>query len=74
MKYSVFTMVTLFILTGCQDRQSDRVPSGRYQLQVDQDGNAWRLDIVSGETKRCWRGTPGATPPSCITAIQTNER
>lgn len=46
MKYSAFTMVILFILTGAKNAKVSQC----HQLQVDQDGNAWRLDIVSGET------------------------
>lgn len=73
MKCIASAIILLLTLSGCQEHQNATTPSGRYQLQVDQEGNAWRLDSVSGETKRCWRGTPGAVAPRCITAVQTNE-
>ena len=60
---------------GCTQPSTDsarQVPDvNHYQIAVDNDGNAWRLDTRTGETKKCWQGmSVGGSPPSCYTAIQ----
>ncbi len=55
-------------LAACSPPPRDGTPPARYQLAVDGTGNAWRLDTVTGETRRCWQGTPGVRSPSCYVA------
>ena len=70
MRDVVFVIFFLFSLQGCEKGQTVQPVTGRYQLMPDADGNAWRIDSITGETKRCWRGTPGLKAPTCITATQ----
>jgi hypothetical protein len=57
-------------LGGCHQTSQAAAPAERYRLVVDANGSAWRLDSVTGETKRCWPGNPGVTAPTCVTATQ----
>jgi hypothetical protein len=63
-------LALLFLMSGCYDNHGALPQTGRYQLIADVNGNTWRLDTVSGETKRCWQGTVGVVAPQCITAEQ----
>lgn len=70
MKIRAFVLSISLTLIGCQQSQATNPQTGRYQLVVDASGNAWRVDSVTGETKRCWQGTPGVHAPACVTATQ----
>lgn len=39
-----------------------------YQLDVDHDGNVWRLDTLTGQMTHCLKGTPPAIAPTCYPA------
>ena len=57
--------VALLALAGCDQLFTTKVVAAKgeiphYQLAIDKDGNAWRLNTVTGEMKKCWQGTPGA--------------
>lgn len=58
------------LLSGCYDNRGASHQAGRFQLVADVNGNTWRIDTVSGETKRCWQGTVGVIAPQCYTAEQ----
>jgi len=60
------------ILAGCDQfgRDSPDADPDHFHLAVDSNGNAWVLDTRTGETKRCWQGTAGSSPPTCYTAAQ----
>jgi hypothetical protein len=70
MKTYGFLVLASLTLLGCQQSQDSQPPTGRYQLVVDANGNAWRVDSITGETKRCWQGTPGVRAPFCVAATQ----
>ncbi len=72
-----FFITLCLALVGCDQLSPEKTVQSkevapRYQMAVDSEGNAWRLDTVSGEIKRCWQGSPGSAnyPPSCYTADQ----
>lgn len=69
-KTNVLVILVSITLLGCQQNQGSQPPTGRYQLVVDANGNAWRVDSTTGETKRCWQGTPGVRAPFCVAAAQ----
>jgi hypothetical protein len=70
MKGSASVLAISLTLLGCQQSQSTQPQAGRYQLVVDANGNAWRVNSVTGETKRCWQGTPSVRAPVCVAATQ----
>jgi len=57
---------------GCDQLRSDstETDSDHFQLAVDSKGDAWVLDIRTGETKKCWQGSAGTSPPTCYVAVQ----
>ena len=65
-----FSLALAVLLSGCYDNHGSSSQTGRYQLIADVNGNTWRIDTVSGETKRCWQGTVGLVAPQCYTAVQ----
>lgn len=68
----VTIIICALLLTACNQQQAQEqrvVASGQYQLAVDHNGNAWRLNTVTGEMSRCWQGTASTYPPACYTAL-----
>lgn len=59
------------ILSGCDQitgkpRETDQpIAVQRFQMLSDGTGNAWRWNAVTGETWKCWQGTPGVKNPTC---------
>ena len=69
----VALVVFCLALTGCDQFGQTSPPeadSDHFQLAVDSTGNAWVLDTRTGESKRCWQGTPGSLQPTCYVAIK----
>jgi hypothetical protein len=58
------------VIAGCNQPARNEVSTGRYQLAVDGQGNAWQLDTVTGDMKRCWQGAPGIRSPICYKVTQ----
>jgi hypothetical protein len=74
MRSSIILFLALLI-SGCDQLfhdASSKPDSAHYQLVTDTNGNAWRLDTITGEMKRCWQGNPVGNdfPPTCYLAIQ----
>ena len=68
------TLIMLcLVLAGCDRYKvvpASDLPISTYQIVSDSNGNAWRVNTITGEMMRCWQGTPGVTAPSCYMAIQ----
>lgn len=71
----IMLVVLCLILVGCERSNivpASDLPISTYQIVSDSNGNAWRVNTITGEVKRCWQGSPGVTayPPTCYTAAQ----
>jgi len=65
-----------FILAGCEPSknfETSHAKNEHYQLAVDGEGNAWRLDTSSGEMSRCWQGMAKYAAPTCYKATQLDK-
>lgn len=72
MKLAAYIFVLM--LAGCdQLHSSDLARSStvaRYQIVANSEGGAWRLDVVTGETKYCPSFAPAVMGPVCYKAIE----
>jgi hypothetical protein len=69
-------VVFCLALAGCDQlghESSPEADADHFQLAVDSNGNAWVLDTRTGESKRCWQGSAGSSPPTCYTSIQNKK-
>lgn len=57
----------LLLLLCVQTPAETYHPPSQYALGVD-PGGAWRLNVNTGEMKRCYHDAPAA--PVCVVAIQ----
>lgn len=70
-KMKTALVILCLVLYGCDEIKSKPSASDqpkltqRFQLAVDGAGNAWRWDMVTGETWKCWQGTPDMVRPTC---------
>lgn len=70
MTRTIPVLMSLLFLSACQPVKNPSTPESRYSLAVDSTGNAWRLDTVTGEMRKCWQGQPPISTPTCIVATQ----
>lgn len=63
---------------GAKDQLSagarEQTNQPHYQLAGDGDGNACRLDTISGQMDKCWQGTGGLYNATCAIATEIPAR
>lgn len=71
MRTAIFA-ATCLMLAGCIPSSKTTIDADtkHYQLAVDNDGNAWRLDTKSGQMEKCWQGNPLMNNAQCMEATQ----